>query len=140
MNGLVAIGSLPTPQPVKAISSIGIGVESTHAGTCARAPFPRSVAVPVIALALIRSRRGNCFFDIFPVPRSRFSAARNLQGPQLQPACRGATARNSSRGARPVELRNWSVINRRPGGEAPPDRGNPGQPLEYDFRTRFANR
>ena len=35
MNGLVAIGSLPTPHLVKATSSMGIGVESTQAGSAA---------------------------------------------------------------------------------------------------------
>src|SRR4051812_46961411 len=72
MNGLVAIGSPPTPQPVNAISSIGMGVWSMQAAVCARAFFPSRVAAPPTAPALMRSRLVKRVLDdivVFPPQR-----------------------------------------------------------------------
>src|SRR3954462_4347839 len=94
MKGLVANGSTPTPQPVKAISPIGIGVLSMQAAACARAPLPITVAAPPIAPTLIRSRRVNLFFDMCTAPlEAAFSAALNLYRGRY---CTRRAARNYS--------------------------------------------
>src|SRR5215467_6712564 len=78
MNGLVAIGSPPTPQPVNATSLMGTGVVSTQA--CPQARLPTTMVPAPATPPAFRSSRLLIRLDDIAVSFRRARSARPGEG------------------------------------------------------------